>query len=150
MAGVSVSNLVLFTAALTVAAGVAGTLTVTTMDVSDAVDRRGTALSDRIDADVRVISDAGSDAVYDGANETITLLVKNTGDRTLRADPAAVDVLVDGQYVPVEALNVTVVSGTAWRDGSVARLRVDRELTGGTHRVTVVAGGDRERFEFFV
>lgn len=149
MAGESVSTLVIFIAALTVAAGVAGTLAVTVTDITASVDQQSAALSDRIDTDVEIISDPGSAAVYDDANGSVTVLVKNTGDRTVPANRSVVDVLLDGQFVPATATNLTVLSAAEWTDGTVARLRIDRTLTTGTHRVTVAVGGERETFEFY-
>lgn len=148
MASVSVSSLVLFIAALTVAAGVATTMTANVADISDSLDDKSLAVSQEIDSDVTVISDAGSDAVYDDASGEITLLVKNTGRSTQEADPARVDVLVDGQYVASGDLTVDVVDGTTWKPGNVARITIDRSLNAGDHRVALIVDGDEDTFEF--
>lgn len=146
MASVSVSELVLFIAALTVAAGVATTLTANVMDITNAVSERGSGVADKIETEVEVISDPGSpSSVYDDG--TVTVLVKNTGERPLDASPGGVDVLVDGSYETVA--DVTVVGdATAWRSGEVARVNVSRTLASGAHRVVVYVGEDEEVLRF--
>lgn len=148
MASVSISELVLFIAALAVAAGVATTLSANVMDISNAVSERGGGVADKIETEVEIISDPGSpSSVYDENSTTVSILVKNTGERTLDASPSGVDVLVDGQYATVE--NVTVVSGGAqWRSGEVVRVNVSRTLSPGDHRVVVYVGEDEEVLRF--
>ena len=150
MAGDSVSTLILFIAAMLVAAGVAGVLVTNVNDITNSIDTHSTDVREKIDTDVEIISDPGSNAVYDTeGNETITLLIKNTGDRTLDSDGNGIDVLVNGEYVSDEDWKLEVVSGETWRTGEVAQLEIDRELTPGEHRVTVDVNGDREVFEFY-
>lgn len=148
MASVSVSNLVLFIAALSISAAVAGTIVTTVADVNDAIAERGVDASASIESDVEVISDAGSDAVYDPDATEITLLVKNTGARSLPGSADAVDVLVDGRYAT--GVDTAVVGGGRWREGAVLRLTVSRSLAAGGHRALVRVGGDEEVFRFVV
>jgi flagellar protein FlaG len=148
MANVSISELVLFIAALTVAAGVATTLTANVTDISNAVSERGGSVADKIETDVEVISDPGSpSSIYDNDSETVTVLVKNTGEQTFAAEPSQVDVLVDGSYETVD--NVTVVgSESTWRTGEVARVNVSTALSSGEHRVVVYVDEDKEVLRF--
>jgi flagellar protein FlaG len=147
MASVSSSTLIIFIASILVAASVAGTMTNGVQRLSGALGDRSVDVSQEIRTDVEVISDPGSpDAVYD--NGTLTLLVKNTGSSTLSPSPATLDVIVDGEYVVPSS--VTVVGGDSWRTGDVARVTVERDLSGGDHRVVVIASGDREVLEFRV
>jgi flagellar protein FlaG len=148
VAGGSVSELVIFIAAVSVAAGVSGVMVTTVGGISDSLDERGASVSAAIETDVEVISDPGSGAVYDDATDEVTLLVKNTGDRTLPTDGSGVEVLIDGQYVPPADYEVTVVGGDEWRDGAVVRITVDRALAAGDHRATVVVRSDRETVGF--
>lgn len=146
MAGGSVSELVIFIAAVSVAAGVSGAMVTSVGGIADAVDQQGADVARQIDTDVAVISDPGSGAVYDAGAEEVRVLVKNTGRRTLAAD--GVEVLVDGRYVPASATAVAVVEGEEFRPGAVARVTVNRTLAPGDHRVTVVAGSERETLRF--
>lgn len=148
MANVSISELILFIAALTVAAGVATTLTANVMDISNAVSERGGGVADKIETEVEVINDPGSpDSIYDNSTDTVTILVKNTGERSLDASPDGIDVLVDGEYESIDS--VTVVSGgNDWDSGEVVRVNVTRSLSPGDHRVVVYVGEDEEVLRF--
>lgn len=152
----SVSALILFIAAMLVAAGVAGTLVTNVNDISNSIDTYSGDVRDQIDTDIEIISDPGSDAIYNDTdgNETVSILVKNTGQKTLASDGSDIDVLVDGSYVSRNSLSLEILDGdgsATWRSGDVAELEIDRTLERGTeHRVVVIANGDRETFEFYV
>lgn len=158
MSGESISGLILFIAAMLVAAGVAGTLVVSVSDISGSIDTHSDNLRDTIETDVTIISDAGSSAVYNDTDgeERIVLLVKNTGDRTLPADGSGLDVLVNGEYVVVSAANVSVIGSesTSWRPGEVVRLEIPVEepdaIESNENRVLVHVDGASAEFEFFV
>ncbi|USZ70445.1 flagellar protein G [Natronosalvus halobius] len=155
MASESVSTLILFIAAMLVAAGIAGTLVANVNELSNSIDTQSSSVKQEIDTDIEIISDAGSNAVYNDSEgeERITLLVKNTGKRTLPTDGANLDVLVDGTYIQSDGLEVSVLTaGPTWRRGEVAELvvAVDGGLDPGDHRVVVDVGGDREVFEFYL
>jgi flagellar protein FlaG len=150
VASVSVSHLILFIASMVVAASVAGVFTDAVGQLSGAVGDRGLDVSEEVRTDVEVISDSGSDAVYnDTGAGNVTIHVKNTGSTRLAAEPGAFELFVDGTFVGADAVSVTVLGGaTAWRPGEVARLEIDRELEPGDHRVKVIVNGDEEVFEF--
>lgn len=150
MASVSVSELVLFIAALTVAAGVATTLTASVSDISQVVSERGSGVAEKIASDVEVISDPGSPAsIYDDAGSgNVTVLVKNTGGDTLPTDPDAIEFLVNGTYTQVST--VTVVGTDSWSEGEVAIVTAKRSLPSGEHRIVVIVNGDRETLRFRV
>lgn len=145
MASVSVSHMIIFIASIVVAASVAGVLAGEVNRLSDSIGDQGLDASQKIQSDILVISDAGSDSCcYDDGE--ITLLVKNTGSRRLPADPDQLDVIVNGQY----ETNVTidVVDDDLWMPGSVIELGISHELSSGDHRVKIVIPGDEEVFEF--
>ncbi len=152
MAGESISTLILFIAAMLVAATVAGTLVVSVTDVSASIDDYSGELSEEIETDVTVISDAGSDAVYD--DDELTLLVKNTGERTLSTDPEVHAVLINGQYADTADVSIADPTGgeVSWQSGDVVEITVDdaseNGYVSGENRVVVDVGGDREVFEF--
>ncbi|WP_276255649.1 flagellar protein G [Halomontanus rarus] len=153
MSSESISSLILFIAAMLVAAGVAGTLVTNVNELSSSIDTHSSDVREQIDTDIEIISDPGSGAMYDDSegngNETITLLVKNTGERTLSTDPAHLDVTVDGRYVSRSELTLSVVDGSTWREGTVAELEIGEPLETGEHRIVVTTSGDREVFEFY-
>lgn len=147
MASVSSSTLIIFIASILVAASVAGTMTNGVQRLSDALGDRSVDVSQDIRTDVEIISDAGSpDSIYDGGAENVTVLVKNTGSKTLTATPGSIELIVDGDYHSPSS--VTVVNDDGWRTGTVARVNASVTLTSGDHRVLVIVNGDREVLEF--
>ncbi|MFB6296485.1 MAG: flagellar protein G [Halobacteriales archaeon] len=147
MVSVSTSHLILFIASLTVAAGVAGTLIQGVEGVSSAIDERSLDVADEIRTDVEVISDPASPVYDTDGNGNVTLLVKNTGSQRLAADAGGVEVLLDGEFK--SNVTVTVLDGSQWDTGNVARVEVSAPgLASGDHRVKLIVNGDEEVFEF--
>lgn len=148
MASVSSSHLVLFIAAIVVAAAVAGTVTNGAVRVGGAIEDDSRQYAENVDAEIQVISDAGSpDAVYDNTSGTLTLYVKNVGAATLPGEPGTVTVLVNGTLQT--DVRTTVLDGESWRPGNVLRVRVDVSLPPRSDtRVVVTPTGARDRFRF--
>lgn len=147
MASVSSSTLIIFIASILVAASVAGTMTSGVQRLSGALGDRSIDVSHEIQTDVEIISDPGSPAsVYNGTKSELTLLVKNTGSKSLPAAPGTFDIIVDGEYAT--SLTVTVVDGSGWDPGNVVRVNASGvSLSSGDHRVVVIVNGDREVLE---
>jgi flagellar protein FlaG len=150
MASASVSELVIFIAAVSVAAAVSGALVTTVGDISDSVDERGADVASDLDTDIEIISNPGSGAVYDDGADDVRLLVKNTGRRQISTSGSTVDVLVDGQYIERSSYSITVINGSEWDDGSVVRIVVDEPLSTGDHQATVIVRSERETLRFRV
>lgn len=147
MADVSVPSLILFIASIVIAAGVAGVLIDTVTGISGALDDRGADVAENIRTDIEVISDSES-AVYDDADGTVTLYVKNTGERAIPATNESFDVIVDAQY----RTNVTVSiadESAEWTPHGVVEIRIGGlNLDPGDHRIRLVVSGDEETFRF--
>lgn len=148
MASASVSELIMFIAAVSVAAAVSGALVTTVGGISGSLDERGTDVAADIATDVEVISDPGSGAVYDSGNGQVRLLVKNTGRRTIETGGTAIEVLLDGRYVPPSEYSIAVIGGESWHEGDVVRVVVNESLSSGDHRVTVIVESERETLRF--
>ena len=148
MASVSTSHLILFIASLIIAASVAGTFTQGVQRLSSALGERSVDVSGDIRTDIAIISDPGSSAIYEenGGDGVITVLVKNTGSRSLDAESDQIEVLVDGKYHA--GVSVSVVDGPAWAVGNVARIQISQTLDSGDHRVAIIVNGDREVLRF--
>jgi len=149
VASVSVSHMILFIASMLVAASVAGVLTDTVGQLSNAIDDQGLQVSQDVRSDVEVISDSGSNNVWNSDGEgNITLYVKNTGTETLPSDGESINVFVNGQFET--AVTVTLVDGAdAWRPGTVVELEIGNDVSENTDvRVKVIVDGDEEIFRF--
>ena len=148
MASVSVSHLILFIASMMIAASVAGVFTSSIGQLSGALSEQGLDVSSDVRTDVEIISDSGSDAIYDG-NGNITLFIKNTGTETLAVDPGVMDILVNGQFATTYEVSRVEGSGS-WQQGDVVRVVIDppQDSLSGDVRVQVTINGDEEVFEF--
>lgn len=153
MASVSVSHLILFIASMVIAASVAGVFTSNVDRLSEAIDDQGLQVSDNVRTDVEIISDSGSDNVYDDTVSEVTLHVKNIGTNDLLPNATQVDVLVNGEFQPSGNLTIEVL-GTGdpntWTENEVVRITISQSLSPGDHRAKVIVNGDEEVFEFKV
>lgn len=151
MASVSVDKLVIFIASLLVAATVASTLTASVVDLDQTLRGSGLAAADKIETDVDIVGDTGSDAFYNDTTGNVTLLVKNTGQKDLYAQTSQIDVFIDGQYVTVDALaRPDNTTGDVWAPGEIVRLTVSHDLDPGEHTITVHLVGDEETVTVYV
>ncbi|WP_276278883.1 CARDB domain-containing protein [Halorussus caseinilyticus] len=147
MASVSSSHLILFIASLIIAASVAGTFTQGVQRLSSALGDRSIDVSGDIRTDISIISDPGSGAVYNESENNVTVLVKNTGSRSLPAESDRIDVLIDGQYQATAT--VTVLDGPSWRVGNVAKIEFSETLAENEdHRVAIIVNNDKEVLKF--
>jgi len=149
VASVSASHLIIFIASVIIAASVAGVLTNTVDELSQAVDDLGLSVSEDVRTDVEIISDSGAQVYDTDGNGNITLYVKNTGSQRLAAESDAMDIFVNGQFKTGPDVNVTVVDGDVWTPGNVVRVEIDHALGAGEDvRVQITVNGDQEVFEF--
>lgn len=147
MASASVTTLILFIASMLVAASVAGVLTDEVGRLSSAINDQGIDVSHQVRTNFEIISDSGSNAVYNATSDNVTLYLKNTGSARLGSDTGDFDVILDGTYHG--GLNATVLDGQSWDPGVVVRLRIyEPNLSSGDHRVKVIVDGDQEVFKF--
>ena len=140
--------MILFIASMLVAASVAGVLTDTVGQLSNAIDDQGLQVSQDVRTDIEIISDSGSSAVYNSdGNDNITLHVKNTGSQRLPSDGQSINVFVNGQFET--DVEVTLLDGAeTWRPGEVVELEISEAGLSGDTRGEVVVNGDEEVFEF--
>ena len=147
MASVSVSTLIIFIAAIAVAAGVSGMLVGTVSDISQSMDAHGDSVQKNLETDIHIISDPGSD-VIDGTDTVV--LVKNTGSRTLPSSPDTLDVVYNGEFVPSSNVTTTLPDDDTWREGAVLRVAIDRlPVTGDENRVVIIVNQEEEVFRFY-
>jgi len=151
MASVSVSHMILFIASILIAASVAGVFTTSVDDIADAIEEQGPAVSDQVKTNIDIISDSGSDAIYEGDEEEgeITILVKNTGSSNIVPDTTDIDVLVNGQFVGADDLQFELLGeGDTWSSSEVIRITVSQSLEPGDHRVLINVNGGEDTIEF--
>ena len=156
MSGVSASTLVIFIASILVAAGVAGTLVATVGDISNSAETKGDAITESIDADFEILNDGGGANFYNESGSepaNVTFYVRNTGSTTLPSGNEALNVLVNGRYIPSADLDIASQNGNddgAWAEDEVLRIvvRLDTTLTGSSNRLTVSVKGTERSLDF--
>jgi flagellar protein FlaG len=148
MAGVSASHLIIFIASMMVAASVVGVFTDSVGQLSNAISEQGVDVSSDVRSDIEIISDSGSNAIYNvSGSENITLHVKNTGTEQLPARADRLDIFVNGVYQT--DVTVSLLGGAdVWSAGEVVLVEISEPLNPGDHRVKIVVNGDEEVFEF--
>lgn len=148
MASVSVSQLILFIAAMLVATSVAGLLTNTVDDISEAIEEQGLSTSDDIRSDITIINDAGATQTNNG---NVTLYIKNTGNSDLSTQPKDIDILINGQFVTgIGSGRITLLDGAqVWGEGEVVEIVVDitgPDINAGENRAQVTVNGGEDTF----
>lgn len=150
MSGVSASHLVIFIASIVVAAGVAGTLVTQVDRVSTSIVSQNEDVEERIDTDIRIISDTGQpDSIYDGTE--LTLYVKNTGGTELTPEVGSIDLLVDGSFITGKTVTrVNADDQNRWPPGTVIEVTVDSPdpTPSGPTRVTVSVRENEDTIRF--
>jgi len=148
MASVSSAHLVLFIAAVLFSAALAGTLTESATQLGESIEDAADNDATQTATAFQVVSDDDApNAVYDADGETLTVLVKNTGDTTIPSRPDDVTLLVDGAYQA--DVRTTALDDDRWRPGTVLRVRANVTLAPDAEtRVIVDAGGHRDHFVF--
>ncbi|MFW5938215.1 MAG: PQQ-binding-like beta-propeller repeat protein [Halanaeroarchaeum sp.] len=142
-----IAQLIHFIALVIAALGVAGTFVETAGHLSNAVNEHGDRVETEVAAEIEIISDPESDAVWNGSADRVTVLVKNVGERQLPATPDGLQVLVDGSAVTNESVEL-VGTADGWHPGEVARIRFNRSLPDGHHRLSVSVDGAKDHLEF--
>lgn len=170
MVRAAVAQVLLFIAAITVSSMVAGVVVTEAGRYAQSVDDESDRNVAAIDAEIAIINDAdaANAGAYDAENDTVTIYVKNIGGNTLESDPEAIDVLVNGEYVPADALetrglgadnggdNDSENANTHWRVDTVLEATVDLEadasleLEDGENRVVVTVASARDSLPFEV
>lgn len=127
--------MILFIGAILVAATIVGASITITMDVSNTLNDVSERASGELSTDIDIINDVGSNSsVYDSANNSTTLYVKNTGTRVIETHETTL--LINGEFY--EPDSITIKDGKEWRVGNVARIDVnDVTLPDGENRITV-------------
>jgi flagellar protein FlaG len=151
MASVSVSHLILFIASMLIAASVAGVFTSSVDELAGAIDDRGVQVSENVRTSIEIISDGGSDNIYDDGDETVTLLVKNVGTNELTVSDTQIDVLINGRFQAASDLSLDLLGdGQTWSPNEVVRITANQSLASGDHRAKVIVNDAEAVFEFRV
>lgn len=128
------SEIILFIGAILVAGAAVGVLVSITGILSDNVETVGERVSDSASTDIKIIDDTRADNIHQPSENSVEILVKNTGESEIVK--TEVDVLINGVFQ--EPSNVTVLTGSSWITGGVVRITVsDENIRSGENRISV-------------
>jgi len=146
MPATSATHMIFFIAAVIIAIGVVGAITLVTYDLKDALENRSHTEQSAIRSRVEVVNDLVA-MPYNNTSKTLDIYVKNIG--TQRLDPADTLVLIDG--VDHNYTYRIVGGGTNWTQGRTVVLTVKdcNFKANSDHSVKVACSNDAmDRKEF--
>lgn len=148
MVRAAVTHAILFIAAISVAAVVAGLVVSEAGSYAQSVEDESERDVAAIDAEIEIVNDPEAGATYDETEETVTVYVKNVGGSTLQ--PGDATVLLNGEYAEPDETRVLGTETDEWRVDAVLELtiEIDGGLEGEDHRVVVEADEARDRLSF--
>lgn len=148
MASVPSAHLVIFIAAILMSAGIAGVIVDGAEQYADSVDSSQSEYAKDVSTEIQIINDPERPAAtYDEVDDTLTLYVKNVGNRIIPNDTGEMTVLVNGTRHQIRS--VTVHGNSRWRPGGVVEITIDVVLPSNSEtRVVVDVSGGNARYEF--
>src|SRR3972149_5513376 len=97
MSGDGITQLIFFIAAIVIAVGVIGVVTVNVQSISASYGMNSKTLADQLKTDITIINDPGAiPKTQVGTQYRYHFYVKNTGKSTL--DPTSVNLFINGSY----------------------------------------------------
>jgi len=132
MAGVEVSHIIFFMAAVIMSISVVGIIGANVQDVTSASSGSARLLSNQLETDVTIINDPDeipADRIF---------YVKNIG--SLALDGNLTDVIIDGRYQSSSEFNITVIgrSDLIWEQTDVLNITLDTSISSGDHTIRVI------------
>lgn len=135
---------IFFIASVLITLGVAGSLAAATGGLGDAVKLAGRTSADRYGTDFVVINDPANPTA-NTSNSTLTIYVKNVGQRELAASEFSF--LLDGELLTISASRL--ISDSRWTAQETAEFTLSTTLSVDDHSLLVVGPhGRKDVFEF--
>lgn len=135
----AITHMIFFIAAVIIAVGVVGVLSVNVQSIMGATSANSEVVSDQLRTDITIISDPEV-IPYNTTSNYYTFYVKNTGKSDIA--PEYVDIILDGEYIQDKNLNVSLQdSEGVWKPSGVIVINVTTGdvLGSGDHRLKVSA-----------
>lgn len=135
----AVTHMIFFIAAVIIAVGVVGVLSVNVQSIMGATSANSEVVSDQLKTDITIISDPEV-IPYNSSSGYYTFYVKNTGKSDIA--PEYVDVILNGEYIQDKNLNISLQDSVGvWKPSGVIIINVttDNQLGPGDHRLKIAA-----------
>ena len=152
MSSETVSQLIIFIAAILIAASVAGTLVMSADDITGIVSTQSDSLSDELQSEIKIISDPQSGAIYDDNSGEFTLLVKNLGGKDHPLSDHQLMVQINGELIHPDELEIEIIGSEneIWRSTQVLQVTGPIDLDEGDHRAKISLRGAEDMIGFRV
>lgn len=144
----STESVVLLITTVAIAGIAVGVITGVSGQLAERVGFISEERAEVIESDMTVISDLGSDQVYDQSENELTLLVRNTGER--RLETSRVNLFVDDQVRPIDEIEVISSQSDIWRPEDVVRIEATVDLDPGTRSIFIEKFGAEDDVKIFV
>lgn len=143
MSGDGITQLIFFIAAIVIAVGVIGVVSVNVQSISASYGMNSKTLADQLKTDITIINDPATiHMTRVGTLYRYHFYVKNTGKSTI--DPSTVNMFINGTYANLNTANWTVMgtNTSLWYPTDVLRLNytVSSPLNQDGNTIRVVAG----------
>jgi flagellar protein FlaG len=126
------TQVIFFVAAIVVAGSLAGVFIGLSSNMAQAIEKRGTNFSDKLDTSLAIINDP---AFMPYQDSNLTIYVKNTGSNQML--PTDLLVMIDGKVM--NSSSWTIVGGSKeWGPSIVLELHLNIILANGDHTAKVV------------
>ncbi|MGD0818453.1 MAG: hypothetical protein ABR986_08685 [Methanomassiliicoccales archaeon] len=132
MSDSSTTQVIFFVAAIVVAASLAGVFIGLSANMAQAVEKRATNFSDKLDTSVKIINDP---AFIPYQDSNLTLYIKNTGSNQIL--PTDILIMIDGK--DQNSSSWTIIGGSnLWGPSIVLEIHLNIILANGDHTAKVV------------
>lgn len=139
-----VPTLILFIAGVLTATIVGGTIIEIADDGRNAAETQGDEYISKFNEDIEIISDTGSDGIYDSGTDELTIYVLNTGVKPINESSLLLQ--VNGGITSIDS--ATVRNGGVFSEDKVAVLKATESLTGQVRVKVSTIDGNKDSIRF--
>jgi archaellum component FlaG (FlaF/FlaG flagellin family) len=125
----SIEVMILIIAGIIAASSVGLFVISETTEWSNVLETQGEEKSNQIKEDIKIISDIGSDNLYNTGSNELTLHVQNTG--RIVVDKERLNLFINGEYTTIDSVTI-VGNDNIWDEGDVAIINTTKDVSGET------------------
>lgn len=144
----STESILILITTVAVAAIAVGIITGISDDLSERVEFINEEKSEIARSDMTIVSDLGSDNVYNETTNELVLLIRNTGER--RLELSRVNLFVEDDVKPIDSVEVIQDSSDVWSPEDVIRLNATINLDSGRNNILVEKFGAEDDIVLYV
>lgn len=144
----STESILILITTVAVAAIAVGIITGISDDLSERIEFINEEKSEIARSDMKIISDLGSDNLYDDGTNELVLLIRNTGER--RLELSRINLFVEDDVKPIDSIEVIQDDSDVWSPEDVIRLNATVNLESGRNSIIVEKFGAKDNIVLYV